>query len=199
MVLLTGEVGEETGVTVILAEETVCLKIVENAENWIATTKKIMQGNSFNSSEIAKGTPLDTIRELYRDGRSIPLNLDYEMRPLRAALRDARDWVVTNRDILVMLGIMKDGHSNPALSAKSDSAITPSGSSSSSSSSSGSSRSLCASTSPGGEGDDEKYNGQGVVDVKVEAEAEDNVATYERIFSCVGAAAHLCADFEELR
>ena len=56
----------------------------------LSATKRIMQGGSFTISEIIRGTSLEVIRGLCQEGGSIPLNLDYEMRPLKAALRDAR-------------------------------------------------------------------------------------------------------------
>lgn len=88
-----------------LPEESVCLAITESTEAWLIKTKKIMQGNSFISSEVAKGTPLQVIKDVYREGISIPLNLDHEMRPLRGALRDAGEWLKNHYELLRSLGI----------------------------------------------------------------------------------------------
>ena len=88
-----------------LPEEIVCLAIAENTEAWLIKTKKIMQGNSFISSEVAKGTPLQIIKDVYREGISIPLNLDHEMRPLRGALRDAGEWLKDHYELLHSIGI----------------------------------------------------------------------------------------------
>ena len=179
----------------VLPEETVCLKIVENAESWLMNTKKIMQGNSFTSSEITKGTLLDTIRELYCEGCSIPINLDYEMRPLKAALRNARDWIQEHEELLILLGIRKYGASKSASTAGS--------SSSGNSNSNGGSASARQSTCPGGEGDGD-IDFHAVDNNRAELlgpgdENEKDLVTYEQLFSCVTAGVHLCADFSDLR
>ena len=184
--------NDKKGMSMVLPEETVCLKIVENAESWLLNTKKIMQGNSFTSSEITKGTPLDTIRELYCEGCSIPVNFDYEMRPLKAALRNARDWTQEHEALLILLGIRKYGASKSASTAGS----------SSSGNSNGGSTSARQSTCPGGEGEGEVD--AHVNDIRGELlgpgdENGKNLVTYEQLFSCVSAGAHLSADFSDLR
>ena len=188
---------ERAGASVALPEEKVCLQIVDNAESWLMTTKRIMQGNSFTSSEISKGTLLDTIRELFREGKSIPLNLDYEMRPLRAALRDAREWIQKHEGLLVLLGIRKDSI-NAATRSTSISAYSNSSGNNSSNSGSSSSASADQSTYAGaeshGEDDDRLLSKtEGI------SKNEDDSVTYEQLFSCVSAGAHLSADFNELR
>ena len=147
-----GEAGPRA--CVLLPEESVCLKIADTTEAWLVKTKRIMQGNSFTSSEIAKGTQLDLILDLFREGCSIPLNLEYEMRPLRVALRDTGAWLKEHAVLLGLLGVAPTAAT--AVAAGSDSGSTNRASSSSSSSSSSSNsdnRSVSKSTEPGGEGD----------------------------------------------
>ena len=182
---------EKAGASVALPEEKVCLQIVDNAESWLMTTKRIMQGNSFTSSEISKGTLLDTIRELFREGKSIPLNLDYEMRPLRAALRDAREWIQKHEGLLVLLGIRKDSI-NAATRSTSISAY--SNSSGNNSSNTSADQSTCAGAESHGEVDNRSLSKS-----EGNSKNEDGSVTYKQLFSCVSAGAHLSADFNELR
>jgi hypothetical protein len=97
--------GEGARSCVLLPEESVCLKIADTTEAWLLKTKRIMQGNSFVSSEVTKGTQLDLIQDIFREGCSIPLNLEYEMRPLRVALRDTGAWMREYSALLGMLGM----------------------------------------------------------------------------------------------
>jgi hypothetical protein len=164
--------GEGAGSCVLLPEESVCLKIADTTEAWLLKTKRIMQGNSFVSSEVAKGTQLDLIQDIFREGCSIPLNLEYEMRPLRVALRDTGAWMREHSALLGMLGMGTGTGTGPiasrAVSAVSSDSDGGSGSGSSSeirTSSSSSSNSDNRSggrprpTEPGGEGSGDKDRG----------------------------------------
>jgi hypothetical protein len=163
--------GEAARSCVLLPEEFVCLKIADTTEAWLLKTKRIMQGNSFVSSEVAKGTQLDLIQDIFREGCSIPLNLEYEMRPLRVALRDTGAWMREHSALLGMLG-MGTGTgtgtgptASRAVSAVSSDSDGGSGSGSENRSSSSSSNSDNRSggrprpTEPGGEGSGDKDRG----------------------------------------
>jgi hypothetical protein len=166
--------GEGARSCVLLPEESVCLKIADTTEAWLLKTKRIMQGNSFVSSEVAKGTPLDLIQDIFREGCSIPLNLEYEMRPLRVALRDTGAWMREHSALLGMLGMgTGTGTGTGPIASRAVSAVSSdsdggSGSGSSSeirTSSSSSSNSDNRSggrprpTEPGGEGSGDKDRG----------------------------------------
>jgi hypothetical protein len=96
----------ERGMSLVLPEETVCIQIVTDAESLMAKLKKIMQGTG-----IAKGTPLEYLKELLDEGRRIPINLDYEMRPLKSAIDAADEWLQQNAAALHVLGISPTGES----------------------------------------------------------------------------------------
>ena len=209
---------------VLLPEESVCLKIADTTEAWLLKTKRIMQGNSFVSSEVAKGTQLDLILDIFREGCSIPLNLEYEMRPLRVALRDTGAWMREHSALLLLLGMGTDASTGPTASraGSADSSDSNGGSGSgsrtSSSSSNSDNRSGGGPTEPGGEGDKGRDvvpedalssseadggcngngngNGNGYSNTDAAAIA---VVTYADLQRCVAAGSSLSADFRELR
>lgn len=205
---------------VLLPEESVCLKIADTTEAWLLKTKRIMQGNSFVSSEVAKGTQLDLILDIFREGCSIPLNLEYEMRPLRVALRDTGAWMREHSALLLLLGLSTDASTGPTASraGSADSSDSNGGSGSgsrtSSSSSNSDNRSGGGPTEPGGEGDkgrdvvaedalpsseaDGGCNGNGNGYSNTDA-ATIAVVTYADLQRCVAAGSSLSADFRELR
>jgi hypothetical protein len=174
-----------------LPEECVCLAIVDNAESWLARTKRIMQGNSFTSSEISKGTPLQLIQDLFREGCSIPLNLEYEMRPLKTALRDTATWLAEYGEILHSLGIRSRSLENGSFEGSSSSNIGINSSSSSSSSSGDAAGNLHSCTGPGGEGNE-------LVELPT-SDSADDLVSLEDLVQCVAAAAILSSDFLEVR
>jgi hypothetical protein len=173
-----------------LPEECVCLAIVDNAESWLARTKRIMQGNSFTSSEISKGTPLQLIQDLFREGCSIPLNLEYEMRPLKTALRDTATWLAEYGDMLHSLGIRSRSLENGSFEGSRSSNISIN-SSSSSSSSGDAAGNLHSCTGPGGEGNE-------LVELPT-SDSADDLVSLEDLVQCVAAAAILSSDFHEVR
>lgn len=207
---------------VLLPEESVCLQIADTTEAWLLKTKRIMQGNSFVSSEVAKGTQLDLIQDIFREGCSIPLNLEYEMRPLRVALRDTGIWMREHSALLGLLGMgtgmgQSDIGAGSAVSSGSDGG---GGNRTSSSSSNSGSRSGGRSTEPGGEGDKDRDaiaedistsskadggffgngNGYGNSDSNSSTDAAPvAVVTYADLQRCVTSGSSLSADFRELR
>ena len=194
-----------------LPEECVCLAIVDNAESWLARTKRIMQGNSFTSSEISKGTPFQLIQDLFREGSSIPLNLEYEMRPLKTALRDTANWLAEYGDVLQSLGIRSRSLENSCFEGSSSSSSSSSGSSSSSSSSGSSSSSSSSSggdtsgnlhscTGPGGEGNElVELPTSALKPETCSSDSADDLVALEDLVQCVAAAAILSSDFHEVR
>lgn len=224
MTSLTQGQDEEEGAQscVLLPEEHVCLKIADTTEAWLLKTKRIMQGNSFVSSEVAKGTQLDLIQDIFREGCSIPLNLEYEMRPLRVALRDTGIWMREHSVLLGLLGMgtgmgQSDTRAASAVSSGSDGGV---GNKTSSSSSNSDSRSGGRSTEPGGEGDKDRDaiaesisssskadggsygngNGNGNSNSNSTTDAAAvAVVTYADLQRCVASGSSLSADFRELR
>jgi hypothetical protein len=170
------EVGDASD-CVILPEESICLKIVEDAEGWMAKVKKISMTNA-----VVKGTTMELVKELHLEGRSIPLNLDYEMRPLKTALEGVRGWLTEHHRVLSLLGVTDGG------------VIYDSNGSSSSSR-----RDVDESTEPGGE--DTERNDSGVLSSQSHSSAsEESVfVTYEELFYCANAANQLSLDFDEVR
>ena len=219
MTSLVAPEGMEEAGGVQLPEECTCLAIVDNAESWLGRTKRIMQGNSFTTSEISKGTPLKLIQDLFREGCSIPLNLDYEMRPLKTALRDTATWLAEHAEMLHSLGISSRsvkssslrGSSSSSNSISSSSSSSSSSGSSSSSSSSGSSSSSSGSavgtldscTDPGGESNELAeldLSGSHKGDAfSSNSNSDDEVVALEDLVQCVAAAAILSSDFDEVR
>ena len=90
----------ERGMSLVLPEETICVQIVTDAESLLAKLKKITQGTT-----ISKGVPLEYLKELLNEGRRIPINLDYEMRPLKSAIDAADEWLQQNATALRVLGV----------------------------------------------------------------------------------------------
>ena len=213
MTSLVAPEGMEEAGGVQLPEECVCLAIVDNAESWLGRTKRIMQGNSFTTSEISKGTPLKLIQDLFREGCSIPLNLEYEMRPLKTALRDSATWLAEHADMLHSLGISSRSVESSSLRGSSSGS-----SSSSSSSSSGSAVNLLDScTDPGGESNESaeldlslsgahrkdacspNSNSNGNSNSNSSSSSDDDLVALEDLVQCVAAAAVLSSDFDEVR
>jgi PLU-1-like protein len=97
--------GLQRGMTKPLPEENLCNRIVDGAEIWIAKVKLILQANG---KEVVKGTPLAVVRELLKEGRRIPLNLEYEMRPLRSAVESVTEWLRSSASTLLRLGICSE-------------------------------------------------------------------------------------------
>ena len=186
-----------------LPEECVCLAIVDNAESWLARTKRIMQGNSFTTSEISKGTPLKLIQDLFREGCSIPLNLEYEMRPLKTALCDTATWLAEHADMLHSLGIsIKSVESSSSKGSSSDNSSSISSSSSSSSNGSGSAAGIVGGcTDPGDESNElAELSVCGALEGKAHTgSGDDDIVTLEDLVQCVAAAAILSSDFDEVR
>jgi hypothetical protein len=54
---------------------------------------------------------MELVKELHLEGRSIPLNFDYEMRPLKSALEGVRGWLTEHQRVLSLLSVV-DGSSN---------------------------------------------------------------------------------------
>ena len=210
MTSLVAPEGMEEAGGVQLPEECTCLAIVDNAESWLGRTKRIMQGNSFTTSEISKGTPLKLIQDLFREGCSIPLNLDYEMRPLKTALRDTATWLAEHAEMLHSLGISSRSVKSSSLRGSSSSSNSISSSSSSSSSSGSSSSSsgsavgtLDSCTDPGGESNELAeldLSGSHKGDAfSSNSNSDDEVVALEDLVQCVAAAAILSSDFDEVR
>ena len=195
MTALVAPEGMEEAGGAQLPEECICLSIVDNAESWLARTKRIMQGNSFTTSEISKGTPLTLIQDLFREGCSIPLNLEYEMRPLKTALRDTATWLAQYADMLHSLGISSRSVENSGFRGSGSSG---SGSSSSSGSAAGN---LDSCTDPGGESNEvaELDVGGAFKENASGGDSDDDLVALEDLVQCVAAAAVLSSDFDEVR
>ena len=95
-----------------------CLQIVADAEAWLAKLKRVLasspsqsqqQGSiatSTGNSSVKAGSSLSRLRDLFAEGRRVPVNLDYEMRPLKAAIEAAQEWLSSHGELLGALGIV---------------------------------------------------------------------------------------------
>lgn len=83
-----------------LEEEQDCLGVVQAAEEWNVTAKRITQNGA-----IRKGTSLRKVMELYLTASQFQLNFDSELKPYRIAIKNAEGWLVDNMDILQALQI----------------------------------------------------------------------------------------------
>ena len=86
-----------------LREEAFCLDCVNKTEEWTARLKRQMANNV-----IKKGAKLSTLRSLFEEGKSIPVHLDSEMRPIRLAIATAEDWIHQSYSVLSQVGIACD-------------------------------------------------------------------------------------------
>ena len=97
----------------------VCLQIVTDAEAWLAKLKKVLVSSSSSSSQsqgsaatstgnaaVKAGSSLSRLRDLLAEGRRVPVNLDYEMRPLKAAIEAAQEWLQQHAELLRALGVI---------------------------------------------------------------------------------------------
>ena len=87
----------------------VCLQIVSDAEAWLAKLKRVLVSSSNTTSTgnaaIKAGSTLSRLCDLLAEGRRVPVNLDYEMRPLKAAIEAAQEWLQQHGELLGALGI----------------------------------------------------------------------------------------------
>lgn len=86
-----------------LREEAFCLSCVNKTEEWTTKLKRQMSNNV-----IKKGAKLSTLRKLFEEGKSIPVHLDAEMRPIRLAIAAAEEWIHQSHTMLSKIGIQCD-------------------------------------------------------------------------------------------
>ncbi len=84
-----------------LKEEIFCLNIVSKSDKILNTIKRITEKNNV----LKKGILLDKVISIYNDARSIHVNLDYELRPLKTAISATEEWIKSNETVLQKLGI----------------------------------------------------------------------------------------------
>jgi hypothetical protein len=84
-----------------LKEEIFCLQIVTKSEKILNTIKRITEKNNV----LKKGILLDKVIGIYNDARSIHVNLEYELRPLKTAISATEEWIQGNEQVLHKLGI----------------------------------------------------------------------------------------------
>ena len=86
------------------------IETIESADSWLAATKKIS-----TNGNIKKGTKLKRARELYVEALNFKLNFTNEMKPLRAAIIQAENWIADNVYLLERLAIPFEPHGIPPL------------------------------------------------------------------------------------
>jgi hypothetical protein len=60
---------------------------------------------------------LDNLQNIIHDSASIPINFEYELRPIRVAVETLAEWVHEHASILTKLGILKDKFQRAAVEA----------------------------------------------------------------------------------
>ena len=83
-----------------LREEEDCLMIMQKADEWAASVKRITANGA-----IRKGTKLEKVVRFYEEGKNFMLNFDFELRPFRSAILNAERWLKSNDHVLKLLKI----------------------------------------------------------------------------------------------
>ena len=63
------------------------------------------------------GAALDNLQNIIHDSANIPVNFEYELRPIRIAVETLAEWVHEHASILTKLGILKDKFQNAVADA----------------------------------------------------------------------------------
>jgi hypothetical protein len=66
-------------------------------------TRLSSQGKDFRN-----GTSLETLRNLLNDSLRIPINFDYELRPVKVAVSGINDWLTKHASLLKRLNVLND-------------------------------------------------------------------------------------------
>ena len=102
----------------------VCLQIVADAEAWLGKLKRVLASSPSQSQQqstssstgnaaVKAGSSLSRLRDLLAEGRRVPVNLEYEMRPLKASIEAAQEWMEQHSEVLKALGIVTVNNACP--------------------------------------------------------------------------------------